>query len=113
MISKHIPANSFYHTCRYISNKPGSELLIAEGVRDYDFKLMAIDFQNQQQFRPEKKQACFHSILSFYPGEKPSDELMKEIALKYLKELGIVNTQYAVSKYTDKAHLHLHIGVHK
>lgn len=109
MISKHIPANSFYHTCRYISNKPGSELLIAEGVRDYDFKLMAVDFQTQQQVRPEKKQACFHSILSFYPGEKPSDELMKEISLKYLKELGIVNTQYAVTKHTDKAHLHLHI----
>jgi hypothetical protein len=34
---------------------------------------------------------------------------MKEIAKKYLNQLGIVNTQYAVSKHTDKAHLHLHI----
>jgi hypothetical protein len=109
MISKPVPANSFYHTCRYISNKPGAELLIAQGVRGHDYKLMADDFQTQQQLRPDKKQACFHSILSFYPGEKPSDEIMKEIALKYLKELGIVNTQYAMSKHTDKAHLHLHI----
>ncbi len=109
MISKPVPANSFYHTCRYISNKPGAELLVAEGVRGHDYKLMADDFQTQQQLRPDKKQACFHSILSFYPGEKPSDEIMKEIAMKYLKELGIVNTQYAISKHTDKAHLHLHI----
>lgn len=109
MISKPIPANSFYHTCRYISNKPGAELLAAEGVRGHDYKLMAEDFLTQQQLRPDKKQACFHSILSFYPGEKPSDEIMKEIAIKYLKELGIVNTQYAISKHTDKAHLHLHI----
>lgn len=109
MISKPVSANSFYHTCRYISNKAGAELLIAEGVRGHDYKLMADDFQVQQQLRPDKKQACFHSILSFYPGEKPSNEMMKEIALKYLKELGIVNTQYAISKHTDKAHLHLHI----
>lgn len=109
MISKPVPANSFYHTCRYISNKPGAELLVAEGVRGHDYKLTADDFQTQQQLRPDKKQACFHSILSFYPGEKPSDETMKEIAMKYLKELGIVNTQYAISKHTDKAHLHLHI----
>ena len=109
MISKHVPANSFYHTCRYICNKPGAEVLITEGVRGHDYKLMADDFEIQQQLRPEKKQACFHSILSFYPGEKPSDEMMKEIALKYLKELGITNTQYAISKHTDKAHLHMHI----
>jgi hypothetical protein len=109
MISKHIPANSFYHTCRYICTKPGAEVLLAEGVRGHDYKLMAADFEIQQQLRPSKHQACFHSIVSFYPGEKPSDEIMKEIAEKYLAGLGIVNTQYAVCKHTDKAHLHLHI----
>ena len=109
MISKPVPANSFYHTCRYISNKPGAELLIAEGVRGHDYKLMAADFETQQQLRPDKKKACFHSILSFYPGEKPPDALLKEIALKYLRQLGMVNTQVAISKHTDKAHLHLHI----
>ncbi|MEA3425076.1 MAG: relaxase/mobilization nuclease domain-containing protein [Bacteroidota bacterium] len=109
MISKYIPAHSFYHTCRYILNKPGAELLTAEGVRGYDYKLMAEDFQMQQQFRPEKKMACLHSIISFYPGEKPSDEAMTEIGKRYLTELGVINTQYAITKHTDKAHLHLHI----
>jgi Relaxase/Mobilisation nuclease domain len=109
MISKHIPANSFYHTCRYIAQKQGSEVLLFEGVRGHDYKLMAKDFEMQQQLRPSKTQSCFHSILSFYPGEKPSDKQMKEIASKYLQDLGIINTQYAVSKHTDKAHLHLHI----
>ena len=109
MISKPVPANSFYHTCRYICNKQGAEVLITEGVRGHNFKLMADDFVIQQQMRPSKKLACFHGILSFYPGEKPSDGMLKEIATKYLTQLGIVNTQYAVSKHTDKAHLHLHI----
>jgi hypothetical protein len=47
--------------------------------------------------------------LSFYPGEKPSDDQMKEIAIRYLHQLGIINTQYAICKHTDKAHLHLHV----
>jgi hypothetical protein len=109
MISKNLPANSFYHTCRYISNKQGAEILLTEGVRGHSYKLMAEDFIRQQQMRPSKKLACFHGILSFYPGEQPSNEMMKEIAKKYLNQLGIVNTQYAVSKHTDRTHLHLHI----
>lgn len=109
MISKVVPADSFYHTCRYITNKPGAEVLEVEGVRGHSFKLMAADFESQHLLRPDKKAACFHGILSFYPGEQPSDSMMKEIARKYLEQLGIVNTQYAISKHTDKAHLHLHI----
>lgn len=109
MISKVVPANSFYHTCRYIVNKPGAEVLEVEGVRGHNYKYMAADFETQQQMRPSKEVACFHGILSFYPGENPSDSIMIEIAQKYLADLGIVNTQYAISKHTDKAHLHLHI----
>jgi hypothetical protein len=109
VISKPLPAKSFYHTCRYVCQKKGAEVLIAEGVRGHDYKLMAEDFLRQQQTRPSKGKAVFHSILSFHPDEKPSDEQLKEIARKYLDRLGIVNTQFSVSKHTDKAHLHLHI----
>ncbi|HEY4290235.1 MAG TPA: relaxase/mobilization nuclease domain-containing protein [Puia sp.] len=109
MISKPLAANSFYHTCRYVCQKKGAEVLIADGVRGHDYKLMAADFMRQQQSRPSKGKAVFHSILSFHPDEKPSDEQLKEIALKYLDRLGIVDTQFSISKHTDKAHLHLHI----
>jgi hypothetical protein len=109
MISKQVSASSFYHTCRYICEKPQAEVLLTEGVRGDDYKLMADDFETQQQLRPEKSKACFHAIVSFYPGEKPSDEMMEEIAKKYLKELKIVDTQYAIVKHADRAHLHLHI----
>ena len=109
MISKPIPANSFYHTCRYVCQKTGAEVLYAEGVRAHDYRLMAEDFLSQQQMRPTKEKACFHSILSFHPSEKPSDEQLKEIALKYLDLLGIKNTQVVITRHTDKAHPHLHI----
>lgn len=109
MISKHLVANSFYHTCRYITDKPGAEILFSEGVRSYDYKLMAEDFAMQQALRPEKNRACMHAILSFYPGEKLTDEKMKQVVHEYLQQLDIVNTQVAVAKHTDKAHTHLHI----
>lgn len=109
MISKSLPANSIYHTCRYVCNRKEAEVLHSEGVRAHDYKLMATDFQMQQQMRPSKKVSCFHGILSFHPDEKPSDSMLVEIAQKYLEQLKIVNTQYAIVKHTDKAHLHLHI----
>jgi hypothetical protein len=109
MISKVVPADSVYHTCRYICNKPGSEVLLTDGVRDFDYKQMAEDFINQQQLRPGKQKAFFHGILSFHPSEKPSNEALQEIAGQYLQRLGIVNTQYSIVKHTDRSHLHLHV----
>lgn len=108
MISKTLPANSVYHTCRYICRKE-AEVLHSDGVRDHDYKLMATDFEMQQQMRPSKKVACFHAVLSFHPDEKIPDPILVEIAQKYLEGLKIVNTQYAIVKHTDKAHLHLHV----
>ena len=109
MISKIVSARSFYHACRYICTKQGAEVLLAEGVRSHSYQLMAEDFTRQQGMRPSKKRACFHGILSFYPGEKPSNEQMTEIAKKYLQRLGLVNTQYTVCRHSDRAHLHLHL----
>jgi len=109
MISKPIPADSLYHTSRYICQKPGAKVLIAEGVRGHNYKVMAADFIDQQQLRPSKEKAVLHAILSFHPSEKPSDEIMMEIAREYLKRLKIVDTQFAVVKHTDRAHPHLHI----
>ncbi|MHB1921332.1 MAG: relaxase/mobilization nuclease domain-containing protein [Chitinophagaceae bacterium] len=90
-------------------NNREKQLLDYLGVRGYDYKLMAEDFIAQSELRPSKQKACFHAALSFYPGEKPSDETMIQIAREYLEELGIVNTQYPIVKHTDKAHLHLNI----
>jgi hypothetical protein len=109
VISKILKANSFYHTARYVLQKEGAQVLVVEGVRGHNFKLMAGDFATQQQMRPDKETAGAHFILSFHPDEKPSDELMKTLAQEYLNRLGIVNTQFAVVKHTDKKHLHMHI----
>lgn len=60
-------------------------VLETEGVRDYDYKLMAADFEMQHAFRPSLSKAVFHDILSFHPGEKVEDKMMAEIAKKRKK----------------------------
>src|SRR5687768_15637124 len=105
MISKVITGKTFQGTCRYICmDQKRAVVLETEGVRDHDYKLMATDFTSQQNLRPSFKNAVFHGILSFHPREKIGDEKMVEIAKQYLQEMGIVNTQYAVAKHTDKSH---------
>ncbi len=110
MISKVITGKTFYGACRYVCmDQKRAMVLDTEGVRGYDYKLMAKDFEMQQAFRPSLKKAVFHGILSFYPGEKIEDQTMTEIARKYLQEMKIVDTQFAIVKHTDKNHNHLHI----
>ncbi|HUS01701.1 MAG TPA: relaxase/mobilization nuclease domain-containing protein [Chitinophagaceae bacterium] len=110
MISKVITGKTFGGACRYVCmDQKRAVVLETEGVRGYDHKLMAKDFEMQQAYRPSLKKAVFHGILSFYPGEKIEDKMMAEIAKKYLREMKIVDTQFAIVKHTDKNHSHLHI----
>src|ERR1041384_3462608 len=94
MISKVFSGHSFYHACRYVVNKEGAVVLEQEGVRGHDHKVMSDDFILQQQLRP---------------GEELSDERMIEIAKEYLEKMKITDTQFAITKHTDRKHIHLHI----
>ena len=110
MISKVIIGKTFYGACRYVCrDQKRAVVLETQGVRDYDYKLMAKDFEMQQALRPSLTKAVFHGIISFYPGEKIEDQTMAEIAKKYLQEMKIIDTQFAIVKHIDKNHSHLHI----
>lgn len=110
MLSKVFTGHSFGGSVRYVHHDQSRAVVLAtQGVRGHNYRLMIQDFELQHGLRPTKRQACFHGILSFYPGENPSDKTMVEIARNYLEGIGITNTQYAITKHTDKAHLHMHI----
>jgi hypothetical protein len=111
MISKVLPAaRSFGPCCRYVcQDQSRAEVLKVDGVRGHDWKLMAEDFEHLRNLRTNKNQAVFHAVLSFYPGERIPDDKMVQIAEQYLERIGMVNTQYAITKHTDKDHLHMHV----
>ena len=110
MISKVVIGKTFYGACRYVCmDKKRAVVLDSEGVRDYDYKLMAKDFESQQSMRSSLTKAVFHGIISFYPGEKIEDKRMSAIAREYLAEMKITDTQFAIVKHIDKNHSHLHL----
>ncbi|UPK72857.1 relaxase/mobilization nuclease domain-containing protein [Chitinophaga filiformis] len=110
MISKVITGKTFYGCCRYVcADEQRAEILEAEGVRDYSYRHMGNDFEMSRQQLPDKRKAVFHGILSFYPGEQLTNEVLTQIGREYLEKLGITNTQYVITKHTDTNHLHMHI----
>jgi relaxase-like protein len=105
-----LTGKGFGETCQYLREERAlSQVLDAEGVRPHDHKLMAEDFEWQHQLMPEKEKPVFHSVLSFPPGEVVPDERLVEIGREYMQKIGMVNTQYAFIKHSDKEHLHVHL----
>jgi hypothetical protein len=100
MISKVLPAaRSFRACCQYVcQDQTRAQVLKTQGVRGHDYSLMAKDFEFQRSLRPDKHQAVFHSVLSIYPGEKPTDKKVVEIAEQCLDRIGIINTQFVIAK---------------
>jgi len=114
MISKIITGKSFKRLCEYLCKDHDRATIIgAEGVREYDYKLMAEDFALQASQNPNIKSPTLHMILSYYPGEVIANEKMVEIAKEYLEELGIKDTQVVIVRHDDRKHPHTHIVVNR
>ena len=114
MISKIISGKSFKRLCEYLCKIEGRALVIgSEGVRDYNYELMTTDFERHRGMNRNVKSPVLHLILSYYPGEQISDEMMAKIAKEYLELHGIKNTQFAIIKHRDRNHPHTHIIVNR
>lgn len=114
MISKIISGKSFTRLCEYLCKDQSRSLVIgSEGIRDYHYELMAKDFERQRGMNSNVKSPVLHMILSYYPGEQVTDQLMAKIGKEYLALHEIKNTQFAIIKHTDRSHLHTHIIVNR
>lgn len=88
-----------------------ANIIASEGVDLTSNKSIAASFSLQAKSRPSVKNFVGHISLSFAPEDTPklSDKLMADIAKEYLRRMGIVNTQYIMSRHHDKPHAHVHI----
>ena len=75
-----------------IKNKK-ADIIASEGVDLTSNKSITASFSLQAKSRTPKL----------------SDKLMADIAKEYLRRMGIVNTQYIISRHHDKPHPHVHI----
>ena len=117
MICKIINGQAFRGCVQYnlekVDNGKG-EILFCEGVRETPSGMTA-DFETQAALSHRVQQAVIHTSVSFHAKdtEKLDNEVMKNIARDYLREMGLENTQYAVIRHHDKEHPHFHIIANK
>lgn len=104
---------SFARVVNYVNNPKKARLIDSKDVRLDDNATIARSMQGQADDKPGRKlkNPVYHISLDFAHEDTPrlTDDLMVEIAGEYMRRMGIVNTQYIVSRHTDREHQHLHI----
>jgi hypothetical protein len=116
MIAKTSIGCSFKGCCRYnmekVEQKQG-QVLLSEGVRDYELKAMVADFTRQAKMNPDLSRSVWHTAISFSPQDEArlaaQPELMKQVARDYLRGMGLDQSQYVVIQHQDTGHSHFHI----
>lgn len=104
---------SFARLVNYVNNPKKARLIDSKDVRLDSNATTAASMQGQADDKPGRrlKNPVYHISLDFAHEDTPklTDGLMVEIAREYMRRMGIVNTQYIVSRHTDTEHQHLHI----
>ena len=57
--------------------------------------------------------ACYHMSINWHPDERPSPEIMQEIARRTLDLAGLSEHQALVMGHGDKPHKHLHMMINR
>jgi Relaxase/Mobilisation nuclease domain len=71
--------------------------------------LMAATAQRSARCR----KAAYHAMIAWAPEERPSPEIMQEIAVKTLKLAGLAEHQALIMGHGDKPHRHLHMLINR
>ncbi|MES2520916.1 MAG: relaxase/mobilization nuclease domain-containing protein [Bacteroidota bacterium] len=68
-------------------------------------------FQEQAKLNNKVKKPVFHAFLSFHKNdaEQLNKDLLVNIVLDYVKEMGLSQTQFAAFLHTDTEHPHIHL----
>lgn len=110
MVAKIIEGKHFGGCVGYVL-KDGSEIIRADGLRTTSAKTITQDFNLQRKLNPRLGKAVGHIVLSWSEHDKGklTNRLMADVALKYLKSLGIDDTQCLMVRHHDRKHDHIHV----
>lgn len=116
MIGKTTIGRSFKGCCSYNMEKVEKgkgEVILSQGVRDYERGAMIADFVRQAQMNPHLSRSVWHTAISFDPQDEARlqahPQLMRQVAGDYLKGMGLDQSQYVVIRHRDTPHTHFHI----
>ena len=116
MIAKIVKGSSFKGVVNYILDKEkDAKILICAGLFVENKNTIAMSFDAQSKMNPKVTKPVGHISLAFHKEDEHrlTDRAMAGIALEYLKEMGITDTQVLIVRHFDKEHPHVHIAFNR
>lgn len=116
MIAKIVKGSSFKGVVNYILDKEkDAKILICDGLFVENKNTIAMSFDAQSKMNPKVTKPVGHILLAFHKEDEHhlTDRAMAGIALEYLKEMGITDTQVLIVRHFDKEHPHVHIAFNR
>jgi len=112
MIAKITKGSSFRGVVNYILDKEkDAKILVCDGLFAENKDTIAMSFEAQSRMNPKVTKPVGHISLAFHKEDEHrlTNLAMAGIALEYLKEMGIKDTQVSIVRHFDKEHPHVHI----
>lgn len=116
MIAKIVKGSSFKGVVNYILDKEkDAKILVCDGLFAENRDTIAMSFEAQSRVNPKVTKPVGHISLAFHKEDEHrlTDRAMAGIALEYLKEMGITDTQILIVRHFDKEHPHVHIAFNR
>ena len=116
MIAKIVKGSSFRGVVNYILDKgKDAKILVCDGMFAENKDTIAMSFEAQSKMNPKVTKPVGHISLAFHKEDEHrlTDRAMAGIALEYLKEMGITDTQVLIVRHFDKEHPHVHIAFNR
>jgi len=112
MMAKIVKGKAFKGAINYILDKQkNTEIVDFDGLRMKSKASITQSFITQASLNSRVSKPVCHISLDFSAQDKAklSNQLMEQIAHDYMKQMGIVNTQYIIARHFDKDHPHIHL----
>ena len=112
MIAKIVKGSSFRGVVSYILDKEkDAKILVCDGLFAENRNTIAMSFEAQSRMNPMVTKPVGHISLAFHKEDEHrlTDRAMAGMALEYMKEIGIKDTQVLIVRHFDKEHPHVHI----
>ena len=116
MIAKIVKGSSFNGVVSYILDKEkDAKILVCDSLFAENKDTIAMSFEAQSKMNPKVTKPVGHISLAFHKEDEHrlTDRAMAGIALEYLKEMGIFDTQILIVRHFDKEHPHVHIAFNR
>ncbi|NJN11089.1 MAG: relaxase/mobilization nuclease domain-containing protein [Richelia sp. RM1_1_1] len=108
MIGKQKKGRGFRGLLDYLE-QDSPDTLVGGNMFGENARELTKEFKISRQLNPEVERAVYHVSLSAAPDDFIDEELWKEIAQKYLDNMGFDCNQYAIYRHANTDNDHIHI----